>query len=63
MEPRSSTKIDLAAGYHQIRLKEKDIPKSAFRTRYGHFEYTVLAVGLCKPPATFMRLMHEILMD
>jgi hypothetical protein len=56
------TKIDLASGYHQLRLAEADIPKSAFRTRYGHFEYTVLPFGMCNAPATFMRLMHDVLM-
>ena len=54
------TKIDLRHGYYQIRVAEEDIPKTAFRTRYGHFEFTVLPFGLCNAPATFQRMMHDI---
>ena len=53
------TKIDLRTGYHQLRIREEDIPKSAFRTRYGHFKCTVMLIGLTNAPAAFMDLMHR----
>ena len=54
------SKIDLSSDYHQLKIRSDDVQKTAFRTRYGHFEFLVMPFGLTNTPIAFMKMMNQV---